>query len=133
MAGRSGVDVRPEYADTSFPFKIAGMVKDFEGKAFVKPRKAIKVMCRPIQFGYAAATMAAEQAGLSESNVAPERIGTVFGAETFFAEPSEVSDVFHSCLTNGVYDHDKWGEYFVREIRPLWMLKYLPNLSLIHI
>ena len=133
MAGRSGVDVRPEYADTNFPFKIAGMVKDFEGKAFVKPRKALKVMCRPIEFGYAAATMAAEQAGLSESNVAPERIGTVFGAETFFAEPSEVSDVFHSCLTDGVYDHDKWGEYFVREIRPLWMLKYLPNMVASHI
>ena len=43
MTGRSGVDVRPEFADTNYPFKIAGIVKDFEGKAFVKPRKALKV------------------------------------------------------------------------------------------
>lgn len=133
MAGRSGVDVRPEFADADYPFKIAGIVKDFEGKAYVKPRKALKVMCRPIQFGFAAATMAAEQAGLSESDITPERIGTVFGAESFYAEPAEVSDVFHSCITDGVYDHDKWGKHFMREIRPLWMLKYLPNMVASHI
>ena len=133
MTGRSGVDVRPEFADTNYPFKIAGTIKDFEGKAFVKPRKALKVMCQPIQFGFAAATMAAEQAGLAECNVAPERIGTVFGAETFFADPSAVSDVFHSCISDGVYEHDKWGKNFLREIRPLWMLKYLTNMVASHL
>ena len=133
MAGRSGVDVRPEFADSDYPFKIAGIVKDFEGKTYVKPRKALKVMCRPIQFGFAAATMAAEQAGLAECSIDPERIGTVFGAETFYAEPGETSDVFHSCISNGAYDHDKWGEHFVRDIRPLWMLKYLPNMAASHI
>lgn len=131
--GRSGVCERPEFAGTNYPFKIGGVVKDFEGKAFVKPRKALKVMCRPIQFGFAAATMAAQQAGLAECGIDPVRVGTVFGAETFFAEPGEVSDVFHSCISDGIYDHDKWGEKFVREIRPLWMLKYLPNMVASHI
>ena len=34
----------------------------FDGKQYVKPRKALKVMCREIQTGFSAAGMAVEQA-----------------------------------------------------------------------
>lgn len=131
--GRSGVIIRPGFEETDWAFKIAGIVRDFEGKKYVKPRKAIKVMCPPIQFGFAAATMAAEMAGILNSNIDPDRVGTVFGTAPFYCHPEEIADVFGKCVDNGKYVHDHWGENFMREIQPLWMLKYLPNMVASHI
>ena len=132
IQGKSGVGVRAEFADESHPFRIAGEVRDFEPKKYVKPRKALKVMCRPIQLGFAASTMAAEQAELAEQ-VAPERISTLFGTEAFYADPHEVAAIFRKCIVNRCYDHDRWGQHAMREIEPLWMLKYLPNMVASHI
>ena len=133
IRGASGVDVRPRFADFDSPHRIAAAVKDFNPKQFVKPRKALKIMCAPIQYGCAAAMMAVENAGLNQAELSPERIGTVFGTETFFADPSEVADVFRKCTVNKDYQHERWGEFAMREIQPLWMLKYLPNMAASHI
>ncbi len=143
FAGRSGVSVRDEFADSELPMRIAAPVTGFDPKQFVKPRKALKIMCEPIMFGCAAAAMAAEQAGLSDLiadepiegqfHISPDRVGTVFGTETFFADPHEVARVFRSCIVNQDYQHDRWGEFAMREIQPLWMLKYLPNMAASHI
>lgn len=133
IEGRTGVCVREQFADTELPFRIAAPVKNFEPKKFVKPRKALKVMCAPIQFGCAAAAMAVEMAGLEPKSTDPDRVGTVFGTETFFADPTEVADVFRRCTVDADYQHDRWGEFAMREIQPLWMLKYLPNMAASHI
>lgn len=133
LDGASGVTTRAEFADTDLPYRIAAPVTGFEAKQYVKPRKAIKIMCPPIQFGCAAAAMAFEHAGLDREIVSPERIGTVFGTETFFADPTEVADVFQKCTVDRDYQHDRWGEFAMREIQPLWMLKYLPNMAASHI
>lgn len=143
LAGRSGVSVRDEFAGSKLPMSIAAPVTDFEAKQYVKPRKALKIMCEPIKFGCAAAAMATEQAGLGELitdepvegqfHISPDRVGTVFGTETFFADPHEVARVFRSCIVNQDYQHDRWGEFAMREIQPLWMLKYLPNMAASHI
>ncbi len=133
LDGKSGVSVRERFADTDLPYRIAAPVTNFEAKQFVKPRKALKIMCSPIQFGCAAAAMAVEHAGLEQNSCEPDRIGTVFGTETFFADPNEVADVFQKCTVNQDYQHDRWGEFAMREIQPLWMLKYLPNMAASHI
>ena len=143
LAGRSGVIARDQFTGSGLPMSIAAPVTGFEAKQFVKPRKALKIMCEPIKFGCAAAGMAAEQAGLSDLiteepvegqfHVSPDRVGTVFGTETFFADPQEVARVFRSCIVNQDYQHDRWGEFAMREIQPLWMLKYLPNMAASHI
>ncbi len=130
---KSGVGFRPEFEESDSPLRIAGFVSDFEGKKFVKPRKSIKVMCRPIQFGFAASSMALEQAQVAEADFDPDRKGTIFGAEAFYANPHEVADVFRKCVVNQVYDHDRWGGFAMREIEPLWMLKYLPNMVASHV
>ncbi len=132
VKGESGIRVRKEFVDTDFPFRIAGDVNDFDPKQYVKPRKALKVMCRPIQFGVAASMMANEQSGIV-GQIEPERICTVFGTEAFYADPNEVGRVFRKCIVNRCYDHDRWGQYAMREIEPLWMLKYLPNMVASHI
>ncbi len=133
LAGKSGVRIRESLADTQSPLRLYSPVIGFDGKQWVRPRKALKVMCAPIQFGYTAAAMALEQSGIQESGIAPERLGTVFGSETFFADPMEVASVFRKCVSEQNYVHDRWGEFAMREIQPLWMLKYLPNMVTSHI
>ena len=135
--GVSGVRVRESFAETDLPLRIGAPIVDFDPKPFVKPRKALKIMCQPIQFGCAAANLAFEDAGFEkqtrESVVSPDRIGTLFGTETFFADPAEVARVFRSCTEDDNYQHDRWGEFAMRQIQPLWMLKYLPNMAASHI
>ena len=142
MEGRSGVSVIESFEQTDLPMRIGAPVRDFEAKQYVKPRKALKIMCEPIKFGCAAASMATEQAGLmgtvnedgsTVQPVSPDRIGTVLGTETFFADPTEVARVFRSCIVDSDYQHDRWGEFAMRQIQPLWMLKYLPNMAASHI
>ena len=133
MDGVSGVRIRPEFAETDLPLKIYAPVSDFDGRKYVKPRKAMKVMCEPIQFGVASARMAYTDAGLDEVQVNPDRVATVFGTETFFADPMEVASVFRKCIVDSEYQHERWGEFAMRDIQPLWMLKYLPNMVASHI
>ncbi len=129
---RSGVRVREHFADVEQPYRIAADIPDFEPKKFVRPRKALKVMCRPIQLGFAASMLAAEQAAI-EGQVDPERFAAVFGSEAFYADPLDVSRVFRQCIVDHKYDHDRWGDHAMRNIEPLWMLKYLPNMVASHI
>lgn len=134
LLGRAnGIGVRDGFAETSTPFRIAGKVRDFDAKHYVKPRKALKIMCEPIQFACAAAAMAFEQANIDSSSVSPDRIGTIFGTESFFANPNEVADAFRTCMIGQKFDHDLWGEIGIKQIQPLWMLKYLPNMAASHI
>ena len=133
VAGRSGVSVRTGFEDVQLPHRIAASVSDFVGKEHIKPRKAMKIMCAPVQFGCGAAAMAFAQANFGEGVLAQERLGTVFGTETFFADPAEVADVFQKCTVDSEYQHERWGEFALREIQPLWMLKYLPNMAASHI
>ncbi len=131
--GRCGVRVRDGFSHSPWPLKIYSPVMEFDGKDWVQPRKALKVMCSPIQFGYAAAMMALEQSELRESGVDPERVGTIFGTETFFSDPHVVTSVFQKCMVDGCYVHDRWGAVAMGDIEPLWMLKYLPNMVTSHI
>jgi len=133
VAGRSGVSVRAGFEDVELPHRIAASVTNFVGKEYIKPRKSLKIMCGPIQYGCAAAAMAVKEAGFAEGVLNQDRVGTVFGTETFFADPAEVADVFQKCTVDSEYQHDRWGEFALREIQPLWMLKYLPNMAASHI
>ncbi len=133
VSGTNGVRVREGFEGAESPFRIAARVQDFDAKQYVKPRKALKIMCEPIQFACAAAAMAFEQAEIDKTTISPDRVGTIFGTESFFANPTEVSDAFQRCLVDGKFDYDRWGEIGIKEIQPLWMLKYLPNMAASHI
>jgi 3-oxoacyl-[acyl-carrier-protein] synthase II len=129
----SGVAVRSEFEGTSIPLRLAAKIKDFDPKNHIENRKSIKIMCLPIQHGCAAAMMAFRNAGFAADSLNPDRLGTLFGTETFFADPQEVADVFRHCTIDKDYQHDRWGEFAMRKIQPLWMLKYLPNMAASHI
>jgi 3-oxoacyl-[acyl-carrier-protein] synthase II len=94
--GQSGVDWLPEYQGSELPFRIGGRVKGFDPKQYIQPRKSIKVMCAEIQYAYAAAMLATQDAGLAKGAVEPDRLGVVLGSEMLFGELDEVRDVFRN-------------------------------------
>jgi 3-oxoacyl-[acyl-carrier-protein] synthase II len=132
--GRSGIRPVPYLIDSIHPMPYGGYIQDFDGKQYVQPRKAIKLMCREIQFGFAAAMMATADAKLAQGAVAPDRMGVVYGSEMFYGEIPEVEPAYRACLDEqGVFIPERWGPAGIPGLYPLWMLKYLPNMIACHI
>ncbi|MDP1564237.1 MAG: beta-ketoacyl-[acyl-carrier-protein] synthase family protein [Pirellulaceae bacterium] len=131
IENRSSVRVRPGCELVREPLALAAPVADFDAKAYI-PRKSLKVMCREIQMGVAAAVMAINDARIGPSDFAPQRIATVFASEAFYANPADLVPAFRQCIPLG-NDVSAWGQIAPREIEPLWMLKYLPNMVASHV
>lgn len=115
------------------PIFVGAPVDEFDAKLYVTPRKALKLMSREVQIAYAAAHLAWEDAGLTDSKPDPERIGVVFGSEMIPGDHLEVVEAVRSCSHDGVIDHSLWGINFSKSIFPLWMLRYLPNMPACHV
>ena len=94
--GRSGVRTIEAFAQSGMPINFGGEILDFDGKQYVTPRKSLKVMCREIQTGFAAARLACQDAGLEPPAVDPERWGVVLGADMFYGDPLETVDVYRA-------------------------------------
>ena len=132
--GRSGVRAVPELALAGAPIPIAGDVADFDPKEWVKPRKSLKVMSRETQLGFAAAEMAWTGAKLENAGVEPERLGVTCGSNMFCPEVPELAAACHaSDAGGGKFDFSRWGNLGLREVFPLWLLKYLPNMAPAHV
>ncbi len=130
---RSGVSVLPGREQLRLPARIGAAIDGFDARQYVKPRKAIKVMCREIQTGFAAAGLAVEQAALTPDTIVPERMGVVFGSEMLYCEPSEMEEVYRRCIVDGEFCVKSWGEAAMAKMYPLWMLMYLPNMIACHV
>lgn len=133
VEGRSGVRPSAMLEAVDFPVKIAAEVTDFDGKQYVTPRKSLKVMCREIQFAYAAASLAMQDAGLASGAYDVDRTGCVLGCDMLYCENEDIEEVYRACLVDGRFDWQRWGDNFPSKIFPLWMLKYLPNMAACHI
>lgn len=131
--GRSGVRTIEAFVHAGMPIPFGAEIPDFDGKQYVTPRKSLKVMCREIQTGFAAARLACQDAGLEPPAVDPERWGVVLGADMYYGDPLELVDVYRNCIDQGKFDFDKYGPNAMSGIFPLWMLKYLPNMPACHI
>jgi 3-oxoacyl-[acyl-carrier-protein] synthase II len=132
-AGKSGVQPIAEFAGTDLPYRFGGKIEGFEPKEYVQPRKTLKVMSSEIQAAYSAAMLALQDAGLAKDSVAPERLGVVLGSEMLYGELSELCDTYRNCLVDGEFHHELWAEQAMKNLFPLWMLKYLPNMAACHI
>jgi 3-oxoacyl-[acyl-carrier-protein] synthase II len=97
-------------------------------------RKGIKVMCREIQMGVAAAQRALADAGLTAGSFDVERTGVVFGSDYILSGPDEFVDAIASCMSEaGQFEFGRWADQGIPKITPLWLLKYLPNMPASHI
>lgn len=130
----SGIRPVRELVDAGHPIPIAGEVTGFDAKEYVRPRKALKVMSRETQLGFAAAEMAWDQGQLEGAGVDPERLGVTCGSNMFCPELGELeAGCRASDSGGGRFDFSRWGNVGLREVPPLWLLKYLPNMAPAHV
>ncbi|MEX2027606.1 MAG: beta-ketoacyl synthase N-terminal-like domain-containing protein, partial [Pirellulaceae bacterium] len=132
-AGASGIDLLPDFAGADLPFRIGGLIKNFDAKEYVQPRKTLKVMCGEIQAAFAASVLAMQDAGLAKGAVDPDRLGVVLGSEMLYGDLLEMSDAYRHSLADGRFTAADWVTHAMRDLFPLWMLKYLPNMAACHI
>ena len=138
-AGKPGFG-RPELLDfIGTPDCIGGEISEFTEasakKHYLRPlRKSVKLMCREIQLGVAAALQAMEHAGLQKGDYDPQRAGVSFGANLMSSPPQVMARGVSECLDDqGRFVFDRWGQHGMRGMEPLWLLCYLPNMPGCHI
>ncbi len=136
---QSGVRTIAELQRVGWLAPFGGQVESFDPKAYVKPRKSLKIMAREIQMAFAAGELAWADAGFGNEDregpeVDPERLGVVGAAGLPNCSLEEVAEAFaRSRDQEGHYSLVKWGEQGMRHLSPLWMLKYLPNMAACHV
>jgi 3-oxoacyl-[acyl-carrier-protein] synthase II len=129
----SGIRTLPRFVESGFPVTIGGEVPDFDGKQYVQPRKSLKVMCREIQQAVTAGELAWREAGLphpqdGSPQLDPERLGVVMGASVYRSELDELAAMYRAASNDGHFDFTRW-DAALKQLYPLWMLKYLPNMA----
>lgn len=118
-------------------------IDDFDAKQFVRPRKALKVMCREIQTAFAVSTIAAKQSeivsetGELSDEVNPHRLATIFGSEMLY-HPADLAEAMRVGFqaaedTDDVIDIHAFGRDGIKRVTPLWLLKNLPNMPACHV
>lgn len=120
-------------SDSGQPKLFGAPINDFDGKQYVVPRKALKLMGHEVQISYAAAHLAWEDAGLGSENLEPERVGVAFGSELMPGDIGDIIPAIRACSNGPLMDVDRWGKEFSKAIYPLWMLRYLPNMPPCHV
>ncbi len=108
LDGKCGVDMITKFDTSQLPVKIAAEVKDFDPLLFMT-KKQTKEMDPFMQYGYAAAMQAIEEAG--ENIARPERMGITVG--TALGGISTIADTQNGISTG---EHSKVGPRFVPKI-----------------
>lgn len=133
LSRQSGVRPIPRFEQMGWIAPFGAEVLNFDPKEYVTPRKSLKVMAPEIQFAFAAAEQACRMAGLEEHAVAPERFGVVCGGGMMYCDFDELEAPFKASINGKGFDMRQWGAEGLRKLFPLWMLKYLPNMSACHV
>lgn len=136
LAGRSGIRPITFLDPSQLPSQIAGEIPDFDGRNYLdkKQARSLKLMARSVQMGLAVAMRAAQSSELQKSQVDPLRFGVVYGCGMIATELEDLtraSKLSVNCKP-GALDLIAWGQKGLKEIPPLWMLKYLPNMPACH-
>jgi 3-oxoacyl-[acyl-carrier-protein] synthase II len=133
IGGQSGVGPIRSFPATRMPVAFGAELKDFDARQYVKPRKALKVMCRELQTGVSAAQLAAQHADLQPDQILPERLGVVFGSEMLYGDVRDFTALYQACSERGELSMSRYAREFSSRMNPLWMLKNLPNMAACHV
>src|SRR3954469_240957 len=143
-SGVSGVRELTAIPAAAYPTHYGAEAHDFTGsiddfgpleKAMSRNiKKNLKVMCREMQLGIAAAQLALTDCGLSLGSANLDRVGCVYGSDYMLTLPQDFVSGVRSCLDErGQFDFSNWAEKGLPTVEPLWLLKSLPNLPASHI
>jgi 3-oxoacyl-[acyl-carrier-protein] synthase II len=134
LAGHSGIRCIQGFNASSLPTRIAGEIIDFRPEDYIEKRKSIKIMGRHIQMAVAAARLAAEDAGLDQGGVDPSRLGVSMGTGMLHADLQELQSVILASIDkDGALSYELLGCEAPNFVFPLWLLKYIPNMTASHI
>jgi 3-oxoacyl-[acyl-carrier-protein] synthase II len=136
VEGKSGVGPIRTFDASKHPVNIAAEVPDFDINPFVPGahRKSLKIMGRAARFGVAAAGLAVQDSGLELSKENLERLGVVMGTGVIPMDLPEVAPLIaNACEEGGKLHADRLGDCGRGALFPLWILKYLPNMTAAHI
>lgn len=142
--GTSGVDRITQFDADNLPSPFGAECRSFTGdigdfgpleKTMQRNiKKNLKVMCREIEMGVAAAQLALNDAELAPGSCDPDRTGVVYGCDYILTMPEEFAGAVRKCMDDqGRFHFDRWADAGLPEVTPLWLLKYLPNMPASHI
>lgn len=138
IAGKSGIRRLTQFDAADLPCRVGAEIPDFDAKKIItqkEQKKTLKVMARTVQLGVAAAQKAVEAAGLKPGQIAPARFGVEFACVMVATEPEDMAGGARVSANKipGTVDMAAWGTEGIRQVPPLWMLKYLPNMPACHV
>jgi len=136
IQGQTGVRPITSFNASGHPVQIAAEVPDFDLSAFIPAahRKSLKIMGRAARFTVAAAGLAVQDSGLDWSRENPETIGVVMGTGIVPVDLPEVTPVLRRAWgEDGTLHTDQLGRQGPQALFPLWLLKYLPNMTAAHV
>ncbi len=143
--GKSAIGPCSTFDFSGFPTPFVGQIADSiaDVKAIVPKshRKAIKVMSRDIVLAVGAAHAAVAEAALVTKaheqeavTIPPSRFGCHIGAGLIAAEENELTGAMSTARkADRTFDVTAWGSEGMKNLTPLWMLKYLPNMLACHV
>ncbi|MFM7150994.1 MAG: beta-ketoacyl-[acyl-carrier-protein] synthase family protein [Gemmataceae bacterium] len=134
--GVSGVRPISSFDASGHPVRFAAEVPDFDINPFVPPvhRKSLKIMGRAARFGVAASGLAVQDSGLDFKREDPERIGVVMGTGIVPMDLPDLAPILGNAYgEDGTMSVPTLGKAGQGALGPLWILKYLPNMSAAHI
>lgn len=143
-SGASGVAEIDAIPTENLPTDIGGQCREFTGdigdfgeldKQLKRPiKRGLRLMCRDIKLGVAAAQLAIANAELNAEDHVPARFGTVFGSDYIITVPNDYAAGIQNCMDGDQgFDFTNWAEKGLTEVEPLWLLKYLPNMPASHV
>lgn len=134
-AGKSGISRITAFDVEGYPTQIAGEVKNFDVRKYIKDPKTIKVMGRNIQFAVAAAHEAAATAGVAgDPGLDPSRFGVCMGSGVVPMDLHELAPLVAAAIDeDGNFQPRLFGERAPANMFPLWLLKHLPNMLSSHL
>ena len=146
LAGKSAIGPIQRFDPGGFECKFAAELSDdlYSVKKFVPKshRKAVKVMCRDIELAVGAAKAAIDDAGIvtrgidsdAPPTIDPNRFGCQIGAGLIAADVDELTEALVTSRNgSGEFDLSNWGATGMKNLTPLWLLKYLPNMLACHV
>jgi len=131
LSGRSAIKPVTAFGEDWIP--TGAYIDNFDAEKFVTQRKALKVMARDIQLAVAAASLALDDAGAKNAVLNRERAGVIVGSGVLNHELEELSNSVQNSMTDNELDLKKFGDEGLGLLFPLWLLKYLPNMSACHV
>jgi 3-oxoacyl-[acyl-carrier-protein] synthase II len=148
LENRNAVQRITAFDPSGFDSQVGAAVDDVKITNYVPKsyRKAAKIMARDIVLAVIAAYEAASDAGLKTKclidrgdvdgppNLKPERFGANIGAGLICADLPELAEALTAAKTpDGKFDLHRWGAEGMKNLTPLWLLKFLPNMLACHV